>query len=260
MNDTGYYRCKAIFKDQTQIMGSTVQIAVSVQPSTYLTVTGDGSPVCGAIGGNPPAEISWIPHSDDINSTVVEEPDQKWSVISTLKSKEISETSVTCVVSHPTLQNAWKEAIALRVQPSTFLTVTSDGSPVCGAIGGNPPAEISWIPHSDNVKTTVVKEPDQTWSVISTLRRKGMNETSVTCVVSHPTLENPWKGAIILSDYRLRCDNNVRIIITVMATVLMAGLLLYLGKIFHKKKLPNTDEIQNIIAAKDPNTQEVVDV
>ncbi|XP_069801280.1 B- and T-lymphocyte attenuator-like [Dendropsophus ebraccatus] len=50
MNDTGYYRCKAIFKDQTQIVGSTVQIAVSdvsgehvVENNTAVNITETGS-------------------------------------------------------------------------------------------------------------------------------------------------------------------------------------------------------------------------
>ncbi|XP_069801921.1 cell surface glycoprotein CD200 receptor 1-A-like [Dendropsophus ebraccatus] len=106
----------------------------------------------------------------------------------------------TCEVVHGTDTVIRYVVLQVLVQPyPIYLTLTSDGSPVCGAIGGNPPAEISWIPHLDNINTTVVEEPDQTWSVISTLRRKGMNETSVTCVVSHPTLENPWKKIIVVN-------------------------------------------------------------
>ncbi|XP_066454654.1 cell surface glycoprotein CD200 receptor 1-like [Eleutherodactylus coqui] len=95
--------------------------------------------------------------------------------------------------------------IVLQVlaQPSTFLKLNSDGTPECGAIGGNPPANISWIPHSDDINTTIVEEPDQTWSVISTLSRERMNGNLVTCVVSHPTLINPWKEVIELNEKSL---------------------------------------------------------
>ncbi|XP_073524639.1 cell surface glycoprotein CD200 receptor 1-like isoform X2 [Phyllobates terribilis] len=126
-------------------------------------------------------------------------------------------------------------------EPSIFLKLNNDGSPECGAIGGNPPAEISWIPHSDDINNTVLKDLGQMGAVISTFSREGTNETSVTCVVSHPSFINPWKGDITLGGYKLRFDNIVRLIITVIFTVLLAGLFISL-KI--KRQVQNLPEEQ----------------
>ncbi|XP_073524635.1 B- and T-lymphocyte attenuator-like isoform X2 [Phyllobates terribilis] len=112
MNATGYYQCKANWKDR-QIIGRTVELVLSAEPSTFLKLNSDGSPECGAIGGNPPAEISWIPHSDDLTTTKLEDPDGTWSVISTIRRSGINGMSVTCVVSHPTFVNPWKGNITL---------------------------------------------------------------------------------------------------------------------------------------------------
>ncbi|KAM4044347.1 cell surface glycoprotein CD200 receptor 1-B-like [Anomaloglossus baeobatrachus] len=119
--------------------------------------------------------------------------------------------------------------LLVLVQPSTFLKLNSDGSPECGAIGGSPPAEISWIPDLDDINTTKLEDPDRTWSVISTFNSSGINETSVTCVVSHPTFVNPWKADITLSGYKLQIDNIVRLIVTLIITFLLfVRFLLYL--------------------------------
>ncbi|XP_069801007.1 cell surface glycoprotein CD200 receptor 2-like [Dendropsophus ebraccatus] len=201
---------------------------------------------CDADPGDTLLQVTWKLHlynSSCIISYRIEEDNTKTSYSSCSArmrsdnlSLSISNTEVshagnyTCEVVHGTDTVIRYIVLQVLVQPSTYLTVTSDGSPECGAIGGNPPAEISWIPHSDDINTTVVKEPDRTWSVISTLRRKGMNGTSVTCVVSHPTLVNPWKEAIILSDNKLRLDEIVIIIVTVKFIVLTAGFLLYIKR------------------------------
>ncbi|XP_069615812.1 netrin receptor DCC-like [Ranitomeya imitator] len=137
INDTGYYQCKAKFKNQ-EIMGHQAELVIF-----------------GYIGGLATA-----------------------------------------------LQNAKDKPlmpVALVSQPSTFLKLNSDGSLECGAIDGNPPAEISWIPNLDDINTTKLENPDGTWSDFSTIRRSGINGTSVTCVVSHPTFVNPWKADIRLS-------------------------------------------------------------
>ncbi|XP_073433256.1 cell surface glycoprotein CD200 receptor 1-like [Dendrobates tinctorius] len=118
----------------------------------------------------------------------------------TINHTEISDDGTyTCEVAND--ENTIFRNFSLQVlaQPSTFLKLNSDGSPECGAIGGNPPAEISWIPQSVDINTTKLEDPDRTWSVISTFRRKRINGTSVTCRVSHPTFVNPWKKNISLS-------------------------------------------------------------
>ncbi|XP_073525446.1 titin-like [Phyllobates terribilis] len=198
ISDEGTYTCQVV-NDNDTITGYFL-LKVLAEPSTFLKVSSDGSPECGAIGGNPPAEISWIPHSDDINTTKLEDLDLAWSVISTIRRSGINGASVTCVVSHPTFVSPWKGNITLSsVQPTTYLKLNSNGSPECGAISGNPSAEISWIPHSDDINTTKLEDPDGTWSVISTFGIRRTSRSSVTCVVSHSTFVNPWKENINLN-------------------------------------------------------------
>ncbi|XP_040278936.1 cell surface glycoprotein CD200 receptor 1-B-like [Bufo bufo] len=136
--------------------------------------------------------------------------------------------------------------LQVLAQPSTFLKLNSDGSSECGAVGGNPPAEISWIPHSDNITTTILEEPDQTRTVVSTVRTEGLNEASVTCVVSHPTFLTPWTGVISLNGkgFKLRLDNIVRLIFTIFVTMLLAGRLLYLKIKRQKENIPGKESIE----------------
>ncbi|XP_073525452.1 cell surface glycoprotein CD200 receptor 1-B-like [Phyllobates terribilis] len=116
--DEGTYSCQVVndFATITQYF----LLLVLAQLSIYLKLSSDGSPECGAIGGNPPAEISWIPHSDDINTTKLEDPDGTWSVISTFSIRRTSGSLVTCVVSHPTFVIPWKEDITLNVTSLGF--------------------------------------------------------------------------------------------------------------------------------------------
>ncbi|XP_069616731.1 cell surface glycoprotein CD200 receptor 1-A-like isoform X1 [Ranitomeya imitator] len=147
-----------------------------------------------------------------------------------ISNTEISdEGTYACEVANDNYTFFRNFSLQVLAQPSTFLKLNNDGSPECRAIGGNPPAEISWIPHSDDINTTKLEDPDRTWSVISTFMKKRINGTSVTCVVSHPTLRNPWKEDISLSGgYKFRFDNIMRLIVTVIFTVLFIGFLLYL--------------------------------
>ncbi|XP_040277682.1 cell surface glycoprotein CD200 receptor 1-like [Bufo bufo] len=136
------------------------------------------------------------------------------------------------------------KVLQVLAEPSTFLKLNSDGSPECGAVGGNPPAEISWIPHSDNIITTILEEPDQTRTVVSTLRTESLNEASVTCVVSHPTFLTPWTGVISLTGFKLRLDNIVRLIVTIIVTILLAGRVLYLKIKSQKENIPGKESIE----------------
>lgn len=76
------------------------------------------------------------------------------------------------------------------------LDINSNGSLECRASGGFPAAEISWIPHSDDINITKIKDLDDTWTVISTYKSNGDN---MTCLVSHPTFVNVWSQSIVLS-------------------------------------------------------------
>ncbi|CAN2391324.1 hypothetical protein PRIEUP_LOCUS1363, partial [Pristimantis euphronides] len=102
----------------------------------------------------------------------------------------------TCEVAYANDSVSRHTSLQVLAQPSTHLKLNSDGYAECEASGGNPAAEITWIPPLQNINTTKVQAPDKTWTVISTLRSATMNWTSVTCVISHSTFANPWKGVI----------------------------------------------------------------
>ncbi|XP_075707357.1 cell surface glycoprotein CD200 receptor 1-A-like [Rhinoderma darwinii] len=171
---------------------------------------------CGVDPGDTLLIVTWkihLRHSSCIISYKTEENNTKTSHSSCTTrmrsdnlSLEISNTEISdegnynCEVVND--KNTFFRNTSLQVlaQPTTFLKLNSDGSPECGAIGGNPPAQISWIPHSDDINTTILEEPHQTWTVISTFSRKKINGNSVTCFVSHPTFANPWKDVITYSD------------------------------------------------------------
>ncbi|XP_073474175.1 cell surface glycoprotein CD200 receptor 1-B-like [Aquarana catesbeiana] len=108
ISDGGNYTCAISCNRGTFI--STTILQVLAQPSVSLDINSDGSPECRASGGFPAAEISWNPHSDDINITKIKDLDDTWTVISTYKSNG---DNVACLVSHPTFVNVWSQSIVL---------------------------------------------------------------------------------------------------------------------------------------------------
>ncbi|XP_075707358.1 cell surface glycoprotein CD200 receptor 5-like [Rhinoderma darwinii] len=170
---------------------------------------------CGVDPGDTLLSVTWKIHlrnTSCIISFKIEEDNTKTSdsycttrMRSDNLSLEISNTEISdegkynCEVVNDKDTFTRDTSLQVLAQPMTFLKLNSDGCPECGAIGGNPPAEISWIPHSDEINTIQLEESNQTWTVISTISRKRINGNSVTCLVSHPTFANPWKGEITLS-------------------------------------------------------------
>ncbi|XP_077340641.1 cell surface glycoprotein CD200 receptor 2-like [Lithobates pipiens] len=114
--------------------------------------------------------------------------------------------------------------LQVLAQPSVSLDRNSNGSLECRAIGGFPAAEISWIPHSDYINTSEIKDLDDTWTVISTYKSNGDN---VTCLVSHPTFVNGWSQSILLSGKIGRTHYFWRIIALIIFSCLVIGLFLY---------------------------------
>ncbi|XP_073470590.1 cell surface glycoprotein CD200 receptor 1-B-like [Aquarana catesbeiana] len=108
ISDGGNYTCEISYCEGTFIKTTILQVLA--QPSVSLDINSDGSLECRASGGFPAAEISWTPHSDDINITKIKDLDDTWTVISTYKSNG---DNVTCLVSHPTFVNLWSQSIVL---------------------------------------------------------------------------------------------------------------------------------------------------
>ncbi|XP_073470591.1 cell surface glycoprotein CD200 receptor 1-B-like [Aquarana catesbeiana] len=108
ISDRGNYTCERSCHEGTFI--TTTILQVLAQPSVSLDINSNGSLECRANGGFPAAEISWNPHSDDINITKIKDLDDTWTVISTYK---FNGDNVTCLVSHPTIVNVWSQSIVL---------------------------------------------------------------------------------------------------------------------------------------------------
>ncbi|XP_077340642.1 cell surface glycoprotein CD200 receptor 1-B-like [Lithobates pipiens] len=114
----------------------------------------------------------------------------------TIQNTQISDGgNYTCEKSHTEGTFFYTTILQVLAQPSVSLDRNSDGSLECRAIGGFPAAEISWIPHSDDINITKMKDLDDTWTLISTYKSDGDN---VTCLVSHPTFVNLWSQSIVL--------------------------------------------------------------
>ncbi|XP_077155488.1 MAM domain-containing glycosylphosphatidylinositol anchor protein 1-like [Ranitomeya variabilis] len=254
INDTGYYNCKAKFKNQ-EIIGRTVELNIFGDRSSCTPrITMEGNQNSGTLPGQSLVlncivrlcdlelpNVTWckiaeqqcdpLRTRDGIYSKLEDQREDSAVYVLKFDSAQINDTGYYLCKAKFKNQEIIGRTVELVIfaQPSTFLKLNSDGSLECGAIDGDPPAEISWIPNLGDIITTELENPDGMWSVVSTFRRSGINGISVTCVVSHPTFVNPWKADITLSGgYKLRFDIILRLIVTVIFTVLFIGFLLYL--------------------------------
>ncbi|NWR51532.1 MOR1B protein, partial [Regulus satrapa] len=104
----GNYICETAAIDGN--FHKTYHLTVLVPPRPSLSCDEQGSPVCEAAAGKPPAQLSWVPES---SSTAEEECHHNGTVtvLSKLTACSSNETKVTtCVVSHPA--GNWSQAIA----------------------------------------------------------------------------------------------------------------------------------------------------
>uniref|UniRef100_A0A7D9N0F9 Ig-like domain-containing protein n=1 Tax=Xenopus tropicalis TaxID=8364 RepID=A0A7D9N0F9_XENTR len=92
--------------------------------------------------------------------------------------------------------------LEVLVQPSVTLELNKLGVPECRAHGGNPAANISWIPEG-SISTNRAMEPDRSWTVSSTYTATSSNVTQVTCIVSHPTFPQLHSTAISTAGSRM---------------------------------------------------------
>ncbi|XP_077335888.1 cell surface glycoprotein CD200 receptor 2-like isoform X2 [Lithobates pipiens] len=162
------------------------------------------------------------------------------NVTLTIQNTQISDGGkYTCDVSSPS--GTFIKTIMLQVlaQPSVSLDRNSDGSPECRAIGGFPAAEIFWIPHSDDINKSEIKDLDDTWTVISTYN---YDRDYVACFVSHPTFLNVWSQLILLPGDHLYISHHCiwRIIAFIIFSCVVIGLFLY-NRYKSKKTTANQD-------------------
>ncbi|NXX83491.1 MOR1A protein, partial [Urocolius indicus] len=94
----GIYTCEVVATEGN--FHKTHHVTVQVPPRLILYCAGHGIPVCEAVAGKPPAQISWVPQS---NSTSREEGhvDGTVTVVSMFTASSTNVTYTTCIVSHP---------------------------------------------------------------------------------------------------------------------------------------------------------------
>ncbi|NXO77581.1 MOR1B protein, partial [Sitta europaea] len=84
--------------------------------------------------------------------------------------------------------------LTVLAPPRLSLSCDEQGSPVCQAAAGKPPAQLSWVPESSSTAEEKCHE-DGTVTVLSKFTACSTNETIVsTCMVSHPT--GNWSQSI----------------------------------------------------------------
>ncbi|XP_041437107.1 cell surface glycoprotein CD200 receptor 1-B-like [Xenopus laevis] len=124
VTDEGTYACELITIYGTFI--NHIILQVFVQPSVTLRLNTDRVPECRAHGGNPAANISWIPaaaHSITTDTTM--QSDWTWTVTSKYCATNLSRVELTCVVSHPTF---------LYPQNKSMNVATSGVHYICGLV------------------------------------------------------------------------------------------------------------------------------
>ncbi|KAE8621297.1 hypothetical protein XENTR_v10004758 [Xenopus tropicalis] len=112
------------------------------------------------------------------------------------------------------------------VKPSVTLISNRHGFPECRAHGGNPAANISWIPEG-SISTNRAMEPDRSWIVSSTYTATSSNVTQVTCIVSHPTFAQPQNYSISIAPYK---GSTYILLLTIPLVVLV--ILIIVGFLF----------------------------
>ncbi|NXC57044.1 MOR1A protein, partial [Aleadryas rufinucha] len=107
----GNYACEEVSTEGNFPM--TYHLAVLVPPRPRLFCDEQGSPVCEAAAGKPPAQLSWVPES----SSTAEEKGHDNGTVTVLSRFTAGSTSVTnvtnvttCMVSHPA--GNWNQSIA----------------------------------------------------------------------------------------------------------------------------------------------------
>ncbi|NXO20308.1 MOR1A protein, partial [Cisticola juncidis] len=84
--------------------------------------------------------------------------------------------------------------LTVLVPPRLSLYCDEQGSPVCEAVAGKPPAQLSWAPESSS-STEEKCHDNGTVTVLSKFTACGTNGTNVTtCMVSHPA--GNWSQSI----------------------------------------------------------------
>ncbi|NXO15160.1 MOR1B protein, partial [Oriolus oriolus] len=107
----GNYTCEMVSTEGN--FHTAYHLTVLAPPRPRLYCDEQGSPVCEAAAGKPPAQLSWVPES----SSTAEEKGHDNGTVTVLSRFTAGSTSVTnvtnmttCVVSHPA--GNWNESIA----------------------------------------------------------------------------------------------------------------------------------------------------
>lgn len=113
----GNYTCEVVSTDGN--FHTMFHLTVLAPPRPSLSCDEQGSPVCKAAAGKPPAQLSWVPES----SSTAEEEGHNNGTVTVLSRFTACNTSMisvaTCMVSHPA--GNWSESIACCPSEKTSL-------------------------------------------------------------------------------------------------------------------------------------------
>ncbi|KAG6929526.1 CD200 receptor 1 [Chelydra serpentina] len=142
--------------------------------------------------------------------------------------------------------------LTVLVPPELTLTCDSKGTAVCKAAVGKPAAQISWDPNGDS-RTEFENHTDGTVTVRSIY---SPNETSITCLVSHPA-SNKSISKECPSDNRNTFLQYFAISAGLLGILFILALIflckLHRGRIWYKSKIPETAPTHNV---QDSNEQQ----
>uniref|UniRef100_A0A8C5LR28 Ig-like domain-containing protein n=1 Tax=Leptobrachium leishanense TaxID=445787 RepID=A0A8C5LR28_9ANUR len=131
--------------------------------------------------------ISYEPSSTNTSSNCSERMRPQGTSLHLSDSQASDDGMYVCDVIHTTGISHTEIHLEVLVQPYVILTVNSQSYPECQAIGGKPPANISWSPESEYVKPERKLLANKTWVTTSTYTNENFHGSALTCVVSHPT-------------------------------------------------------------------------
>ncbi|XP_077155491.1 cell surface glycoprotein CD200 receptor 1-like isoform X2 [Ranitomeya variabilis] len=204
VGDEAVLHCIHSIKNFTMI---TWKVHFLNQPYCYLST----------IGHDPKGNCSSRMHLDvDKNQTSLRIPN----------SMAIDDGNYTCDIANGS--GNFFHSIVLQVLAEPFVTINVDenGHQECHAIGGNPAANISWTPESeDKVETWNKIEINGTTTVFSSYNTS--NITEVTCIVSHPTFPNPIQRRLSRLVLGAGPNHLILSVSLILVFVLFLGILLF---------------------------------
>uniref|UniRef100_A0A8B9CKY0 Ig-like domain-containing protein n=1 Tax=Anser brachyrhynchus TaxID=132585 RepID=A0A8B9CKY0_9AVES len=113
------------------------------------------------------------------------------------------EGNYTCEIASDMGNFHFSSSLSVIVPPTVTLTSDKSRVAVCQAAAGKPAAKISWIPASNNSSEEEFKHGNGTVTRVSYIGWVNSTHTTVTCLVTHPALNQNLSLDLSYSSSRL---------------------------------------------------------